>query len=149
MFHKPLQAQTQRGWWPFPLRTVTVAVTARRIGEAGNRAERWNPSVFTRVRKSDVRARRVGCEEGTGCQTGRLSERGEGTWRKVSSGWEDPFLELSSHSPIPKQPVGVCSLLLSGSSWGHSPGQDFHSSASMFSFKVMNSSRMDIPIFTV
>lgn len=40
---------------------------------------------------------------------------GEGTWRKVNSGWEDPYLELSSHSPGPKQPVGVCLLLHSGS----------------------------------
>lgn len=69
-FTSPFQAQTQRGWWPFPLRTITVAVTARRIGEAGNRAERWNRRFFTRVHKSDVRARRVGCERGN-----RMSNR--------------------------------------------------------------------------
>ena len=85
-------------------------------------------------------------EEGAGCQIGRLSEQREGTWRKVCLGWEDPFLELSSHSPIPKQPVSICSLLLSGSSWGHTPGQDF---GSTFSFKVTNSSTMDTSIFPV
>lgn len=69
-FTSPFQAQIQRGWWRFPLRTITVAVTARRIGEAGNRAERWNRRFFTRVRKSDVRARRVGCERGN-----RMSNR--------------------------------------------------------------------------
>ena len=68
-FTSPFQAQTQRGWWPFPLRTLTAAVTAS-IGEAGNRTERWNQRVFTRVRTSDVRARRVGCERGN-----RMSNR--------------------------------------------------------------------------
>lgn len=61
----------------------------------------------------------------------------------------DPFLELSSHSPIPKQPVGVCLLLLSGRSWGHPFGQDFHNSASLFSLKVMNAGTMDTPMFTI
>lgn len=79
-FHKPFQAQTQTGWWSFPLRTITVAVTARRIGEAVEQGGEVEPEIFLQ----EFAVRRESQESGMwkreqDVKSGDSLDKGEGT----------------------------------------------------------------------
>lgn len=103
------------------------------------------PEIFTRVRKSGGRARRVGCGRGNRMSNRRLSEQGKGLGERVCLGWEDPFGTFFPLSNPKAACESICSLLLSGEQLRFTPGQDF---GSTFSFKVTNSSTMDTSLYS-